>query len=267
MTSSPEATHDDLVQVARHGRGVEIVLNRPAKKNALTGAMYTVMADAVEAADADPAVRSVLFAGAGTAFSAGNDLQDFVVNPPGPDSPVLRFLRAIATTSMPLVAAVQGHAVGIGATMLLHCDYVAAGDDTELQFPFVSRALVPEAGSSLLLPRVTGYLRAAEILLTGDGVPAARALELGLVSRVVPVGEQRDAARQFADRLAGQPPAALRMTKRLMRDDAPGLEARMTAELALFAEGLRSPEFMEAVQAFLEKRAPSFDGLAERHEP
>jgi enoyl-CoA hydratase/carnithine racemase len=249
----------DLVSVARHGTTVEIELTRPAKKNALTSEMYAVLADAVEQAEADVSVRSVLISGAGSAFSAGNDLQDFLTGSMEDEPPVLRFLRALSSASVPLVAAIQGPAVGIGATMLLHCEHVVAAEDAVLQFPFVSMALVPEAGSSLLLPRVTGYLRAAEILLTGKKLEATRALDLGLVSRVVPVGEQVRAAREFTDGLAGQPPAAVRLAKRLLRDDTAGLDARIGTELVLFKERLQSPEFVEAVTAFMEKRAPIFD--------
>jgi enoyl-CoA hydratase/carnithine racemase len=174
---------------------------------------------------------------------------------------VLRFLRAIASTSTPLVAAVQGPAVGIGATMLLHCEHVVAADDAVLQFPFVSMALVPEAGRSLLLPRVTGYLRAAEILLTGEKLDAQRSLELGLVSRVVPVGEHVAAAREFTDRVAKQPPEAVRLTKKLLRDDTTGLDRRISTELELFVQRLASPEFVEAVAAFMQKREPNFDAV------
>ncbi len=262
MTTADTGT--DLVQVTRRGRSIEVVLNRPEKRNALIGAMYTAMAEAIEQADADRDVRSVLFSGNGTAFTAGNDLQDFVSNPPSADSPVVAFLNALTRTTTPVLAAVHGPAVGVGATMLLHCDYVAASEDTILQFPFVNRALLPEAASSLLLPRVTGYLRAAEILLTGDDVPARRALELGLVSAVVESGQHVQAARAFADRLARQPPAALRQTKQLLRDDAPGVEQRILAEMSLFSERLRSPEFFEAIGAFLEKREPDFDAVAEQ---
>lgn len=248
----------DLVTVTQSRARIEIELNRPTKKNAITSAMYAAMADALEQAEADPSVRTIVISGAGQAFSAGNDLKDFLSGMGEDDPPVLRFLRAIAGSTTPLVAAVQGPAVGIGATMLLHCDYVVAADDTVLQFPFVSMALVPEAASSLLLPRAVGYLRAAEILLTGDNVDAQRALELGLVTRVVPVGEQLAAARVFADRVAEQPPAAVQLTKRLLRDDATGLDRRIDTELALFKDRLQSPEFVEAVTAFMEKRAPRF---------
>jgi len=248
----------DLVTVTRRGNTVDVELNRPAKKNAITSDMYAVMAEAVAAADADPSVRSVLISGAGSAFSSGNDLQDFLAGQTD-DPPVLRFLRAIAATSTPLVGAVQGPAVGIGATMLLHCEHVVAAEDATLQFPFVSMALVPEAGSSLLLPRVTGYLRAAEILLTGEKLDAQRSLELGLVSRVVPVGEHVHAARKFTDRLARQPPAAVRLTKKLLRDDTTGLDQRISTELEMFVQRLQSPEFLEAVTAFMQKREPSFD--------
>jgi enoyl-CoA hydratase/carnithine racemase len=174
---------------------------------------------------------------------------------------VVRFLSALATTDVPLVFAVQGPAVGVGATMLLHAEHVVAAETASLQYPFVSMALVPEAGSSLLLPRVTGYLRAAEIMLTGERVPAPRALELGLVSRVVPPGEQLAAAREFTARLAKQPPAAVRMTKRLLRDDTAGLHGRMTTEFELFVQRLQSPEFVEAVTAFMSKREPDFDAV------
>lgn len=251
----------DQVTVTRAGHAIEVVLNRPEKKNALTQQMYTTMAEAIEQAGDDPSVRSVLLSATGTAFCAGNDLQDFASGVPGTDSPVARFLRALAGAEVPLVAAVQGPAVGIGATMLLHMDHVVATDDAVLQFPFVSRALVPEAGSSLLLTRVVGYLRASQIMLTGDNVPAAQALELGLVSRVVPAGEHVEAARAFTARLAEQPPAAVRLTKRLLRDDTPGLDPRMTAELELFVQRLQSPEFVEAVTAFMQKRRPDFDSV------
>jgi len=248
----------DLVNVTRTPSSVEIELNRPTKKNAITSAMYAAMADAVQEAEADASVRSVLISGAGQAFSAGNDLQDFLSGMGDDNPPVLRFLQALAGSSTPLIAAVQGPAVGIGATMLLHCDYVVAADDTVLQFPFVSMALVPEAASSLLLPRIVGYLRAADILLTGDNVDAERALELGLVTRVVAAGEQVAAARAFADRVAAQPPAAVRLTKHLLRDDTPGLDQRIGTELTLFKDRLQSPEFVEAVTAFMEKRPPRF---------
>ncbi len=251
------------VRVTRDGGSVEVVLDRPEKKNALTGDMYTGLASAIEEAGADPSVRSVLVSSTGDAFSAGNDLQDFLAGPPGDESPVVRFLRALATTDVPLVVAVQGPAVGVGATMLLHAEHVVASESATLQYPFVSMALVPEAGSSLLLPRVTGYLRAAELFLTGQKVPADRALELGLVSRVVADGQQVEAAREFTAALAGQPPAAVRMTKRLLRNDTPGLDERMRDEFGLFVQRLQSPEFVEAVTAFMEKRPPRFDAMGE----
>lgn len=249
------------VHVTREGSSVEVLIDRPDKKNALTGDMYDAVAQAIEQATADRTVRSVLVHATGDTFSGGNDLQDFLAGAPGQDSPVVRFLSALATTDVPLVFAVHGPAVGVGATMLLHAEHVVAAETASLQYPFVSMALVPEAGSSLLLPRVTGYLRAAEIMLTGERVPASRALELGLVSRVVPPGEQLAAAREFTARLAKQPPAAVRMTKRLMRDDTAGLQGRMTTEFELFVQRLQSPEFVEAVTAFMSKRDPDFDAL------
>ena len=250
------------VVVTQDGSVIDVVLNRPEKKNALTSPMYAGLVSAITQGDADPRVRAVVVHATGSAFCAGNDLQDFASGPPGPDSPVAQFLRVLARTEVPLVAAVHGPAVGVGATMLLHFDHVVAAQDAVLQYPFVNRALVPEAGSSLLLPRVVGYLRASEIMLTGQNVSADEALALGLVSRVVPTGEHVAEARAFVQRLAGQPPAAVRLTKRLLRDDSPGLEQRMAAELELFVERLQSPEFMEAVSAFLQKRAPDFDSVA-----
>lgn len=252
----------DHVRVTRTEHTVEIVLNRPGKKNALTRAMYTAMAVALDEAEADPTVRSVLLAAEGSAFCAGNDLHDFAANLAGDEQPpVWRFLDALASATVPVLAAVQGPAVGIGATMLLHCDYVVATEDAMLQYPFVNRALVPEAGSSLLLPRVVGYLRAAEIMLTGAPVSASRARDLGLVTEVVPAGDERRAAADVAAALRAQPPAALRLTKSLLRDDTPGLNQRITAELELFAQRLQSPEFAEAVAAFMQKRPADFDSV------
>ena len=240
---------------------IEVVLDRPEKKNALTGAMYAELSAAIERADAEPSVRAVLVSSVGDTFCAGNDLQDFVSSPPTADSPVVRFLSTLAGTSVPLVVAVQGPAVGVGATMLLHADYVVAAETASLRYPFASMALVPEAGSSMLLPRVTGYLRAAELLLTGEPVTATRAVELGLVSRVVAPGKELEGAREFVARLRRQPPAALRLTKRLLRADETTLRSRMEQEMGLFVQQLQSPEFGEAVAAFMQKRAPDFDAL------
>lgn len=249
----------DDVEIVRAGSRIEIHLNRPDKKNALTSAIYTAMANALEAADADETVLSVIIAARGSAFCSGNDLRDFLANPPsGNNSPVHRFLAAIATAKIVLVAAIQGPAVGIGATMLLHCDHVVAADDAFLQFSFVNMALVPEAASSLLLPQAVGRLRAAEMMLTGRPVAATEALGCGLVSAVVPVGEQLAAAQQFTEKLDSHPPVALRLTKQLLRTDAETVSDRMAREGALFSQRLASPEFAEAARAFAEKRPPKF---------
>lgn len=247
------------VRTSREGSRLDIVIDRPAKKNALTVAMYEALSDALARAEEDDGILSVVIASEGGVFSAGNDLQDFMAQPPlGPDAPVMRFLAALAGCTKVVCAAIQGPAVGVGATMLLHCDHVAAARSASIQFSFVKMALVPEAGSSLLLPRFVGPLKAAELMLTGDAVPAEEAERLGLVSRVVADGEERAAARAFAARLDGQAPKALRETKRLMRSETMGMADRMAEEGAVFAAQLRGPEFKEAVTAFLAKRAPDF---------
>lgn len=257
-TESPEVG-SELVAV-EHGPGrVEIRLRRADKRNALTLEMYTTMVAAMERAEADDSVRAVIFSGEGAAFTAGNDLVDFIQNPPtGPDSPVVRFLAALRDAKKVLIAAIHGKTVGVGATMLLHCDYVAAAADTALVFPFVNLALVPEAGSSLLLPQMLGHLRAAEILLTGEPVMAARAYELGLVSKVVAPGEELDAARAFADKLVPLAPQALVQSKELMKLSSTDVATRMEEEISVFSQRLKSPEFAEAVRAFMEKRPPDF---------
>jgi enoyl-CoA hydratase/carnithine racemase len=258
VSPEPMAATVDIM-IVRTGSRIEIHLNRTDKKNALTAAMYSVMADTLEAAEADDTILSVVIAANGSAFCSGNDLRDFMTNPPsGSSSPVHRFLTAIATARTVLIAAIQGPAIGIGATMLLHCDHVVAADDAFLQFSFVKMALIPEAASSLLLPRAVGSLRAAELMLTGRPVPASEALASGLVSVVVPQGEQIAAAQIFADKLSSLPPEALRLTKQLLRADDTGVSDRMAQEGAIFSARLASPEFSEAARAFAEKRPPRF---------
>ncbi len=245
----------DHVLVAREGPVLELRLTRPGKKNAITAAMYSALADGVATAHADDGVRAVLISAEGAAFTAGNDLQDFLDNPPqGSDSPVFRFLHGLAEADKPVVAAVQGLAIGIGTTMLLHCDLVVAADDTSLKMPFVDLALVPEAASSLLVPRTIGHARAAEMLMLGDAIDAPTALAWGLVNRVVPAGSERAEAMRLAVRLAEKPPEALRLTKRLLRDDDAGVAARMDREGGHFADQLRSPELKAAIAAFFDKR-------------
>ena len=239
---------------------LRIQINRPDKKNALTVAMYADMAAALDRAVHDPAIRVVLIHGHPRVFSSGNDLVDFMKDPPtGEDSPVFQFLRAIASAAKPIVAAVNGAAVGIGTTMLLHCDLVYAGESTRFQLPFVNLALVPEAASSLLIPATIGYLRAAELLLLGEPFTAAKAREYGIVTEVVADGEEVNAAMAAAKKLAAKPPAALRLTKMLMKKGmAEAVAKQMGEEGVHFGHQLRSPEAAEAFKAFFEKRAADF---------
>ena len=237
-----------------------LTFNRPDKKNSITAAMYGAMADALQAAQDDAAVRVVVFQGHETVFSAGNDIADFLNNPPATtDSPVFRFLRGIAQFPKPVIAAVCGPAVGIGTTMLLHCDLVYAGDNAAFSLPFVNLGLCPEAASSLLLPQMLGYHRAAEALLLGEPFMAEAALEVGLVNRVVPPTECNAMAQAQAKKLAAKPLTALIETKRLLKkgQTAPVLE-RMAEEGESFGRMLREPAAREAFTAFMAKRKPDF---------
>jgi enoyl-CoA hydratase/carnithine racemase len=230
----------------------ELRFDRPEKRNAITHRMYQSLAAHLQAALADQAVRAVLLSGAGASFSAGNDLNDFLTGPEFTSAhPVMDVLRTLATFDKPLVAAVHGTTVGIGVTMLLHCDLVVAAQGTQLLMPFVALALVPEAGSSLLLPRLVGQQRAAELLLLGEGLEAAAAERLGLVNRVVEADRLLDEARSLAPHLARQPAEALRATKRLLRGDPAEVLARIEAEAKLFGACLKSEEFRAQVRAVL----------------
>jgi enoyl-CoA hydratase/carnithine racemase len=240
-------------------RVLTITFNRPDKKNALTHAMYTKCVEAMRAAEADETVRAILFTGAGEAFTAGNDLMDFRDNPPlGADSPVAQFLDCLLSAKKPLVMAVNGVGVGVGLTMLLHADIVYAAEEAVLTAPFVDLALVPEAGSSLLLPARVGHAVAAEMFMLGRRVTAAEALTMGLVSRVFKADELLPAAQQAAEALAKKAPRALMRTKELMRGDREAVGERMATEGKLFGEQLTSPELVEAVMAFMQKREPNF---------
>jgi len=237
-----------------------LTFNRVDKKNSITRDMYTALANGVEQAASDAAVRVVVFQGHETIFSAGNDIADFLHQPPsGQDSPVFRFLRAIATIEKPVVAAVAGPAVGIGTTLLFHCDLVYAGDNAAFSMPFVNLGLCPEAASSLLVPRMFGYHRAAEALLLGEPFFAEAALEVGLVNRVLPPTEVNAYAQAQAKKLAAKPLSSLIETKRLMKG---GQQAEVLAKMAeegqSFGRMLREPAAREAFSAFMEKRKPDF---------
>lgn len=232
----------------------ELRFDRPEKRNAITHQMYQSLAAHLHAALADSAVRAVLLSGAGASFSAGNDLNDFLSGPEFTSAhPVMDVLRTLATFDKPVVAAVHGPTIGIGVTMLLHCDLVVAAQGTQLIMPFVALGLVPEAGSSLLLPRLVGTQRAAELLLLGQPLDAAEAQRLGLVNRVVESDKLLDEAHALAQRLAQQPVDALRATKRLLRGDAAEVLARIEAEAQVFAVRLKSEEFRAQVRAVLAK--------------
>lgn len=238
-----------------------ITLSRPGKKNALTQAMYTAIADALDRAMADGAVRVAVLQGSGGSFTAGNDLMDFMsgnLSADGGEPPVFRVLRTVVDFTKPLIAAVEGPAVGIGTTILLHCDLAVAHRGTTFSMPFVNLGLCPEAASSVLLPKIMGHARAAELLMLGDPFDAATALAYGLVNRVVD-GDVRAEARALATRLAAKPPASVRLTKELMRKgEREMLHRVMQEEAMLFAGRLGSPEAQEAFGAFMERRQPDF---------
>ena len=242
------------VLITRADGLTHIRMNRPQKRNALTVAMYDAMAASLAQAETD-GTAVVLFSGAGAGFSAGNDLVDFMNNRTNePDPPVQRFLRGIATSSRILIATVQGNAVGVGTTMLLHCDFVLAEPDAMLSMPFTDLGLVPEAASSLLLPRLVGHQRAAELMLLGEPLPAARAEALGLVNRVVAAGQGLAEAEALAARLLAKPRTALLATKRLMNSPTTDLAGRMAEEGVAFAAGLQSPEFAAIAAKFFAAR-------------
>ncbi len=241
-------------------RIARIELDRADKKNAITAEMYQAMADALAAAEADPQVRVVLFHGKPDCFTAGNDLKDFLQKPPsGGDSPVFQFLRGLSTAAKPIIAAVAGPAVGIGTTMLLHCDFVYASPSARFQMPFVSLGLVPEAASSLLLPMVAGYQRAAELLLLGKPFTAEKAFAAGIVTEIVPDADLIAHALAAAAGIAALPPSSVRMTKALMKTRyAPTVVEAMGSEGEKFRAQLASAEAKEAMTAFFEKRKPDF---------
>lgn len=237
-----------------------ITFNRLQRKNSVTAAMYAALADALDAAAQDGQVRVVVIQGHETVFCAGNDIVDFLEQPPkGQDAPVFRFLHAISTFPKPLVAAVCGPAVGIGTTLLLHCDLVYAGDNAMFSMPFVNLGICPEAGSSYLVPRLMGHARAAETLLLGEPFSVESAMEWGLVNRIVPPTEANALAQQQAAKLAAKPLSSLIATKRLMKKGQDTVVAeRMAEEGATFSRMLTEPAAREAFSAFMEKRKPDF---------
>jgi enoyl-CoA hydratase/carnithine racemase len=240
------------VLVSRAGGVCEVRLNRPEKRNAITFLMYEQLTRALSAAQADETVRAVLLSGEGASFSAGNDLQDFLSGPAlSATHPAMQFLRTLATFDKPLLAAVQGQTVGIGVTILLHCDLIVAARGTQLSLPFVALGLVPEAGSSLLLPRLIGHQRAAELLFLGQPFNADTAYRLGLVNRVVDDGSLLDEARALARAVVQQPPEAVVATRRLLRGDTGELLARIEEEARIFGAQLQTAEFQARVRAFL----------------
>lgn len=241
---------------------LSITMNRPHKKNALTAPMYATMADAIEMAESDMTVRVIVIQGVDGIFTAGNDLGDFLANPPlGLDAPVSRLLFALARSTVPIVAAVDGPAVGVGTTMLLHCDSVVAADTAVFMLPFTNLGLLPEAGSSYLLPKIMGHTRASELILSGRAFTADEAMSYGLINEVCKSGDLAAKAAKRVALLAGKPPSAMRKAKTLLKTDMPAVLDRIRIEMEQFGEALGSPEAKEAITAFMEKRAPDFSSF------
>jgi enoyl-CoA hydratase/carnithine racemase len=254
----------EYIKIDHKDHILTLTFARPDKKNALTNAMYGTLADAIIAAETDPAVRAIVLRGEGDMYTAGNDVGEFALMAAGQfrgERHVSRFIDAIVRSTRPMISAVQGRAVGIGTTMLLHCDFVVLAENALLSTPFVGLALVPEAASSLLLPLRIGYVRAYEMFALGETLDARTALSLGVANRVVPLEKLDGEAASIAARLARQPAGSLAATKRLMRN-AETLLAQMGAESKIFAERLTTSEAREAFTAFAEKRPPDFMKLA-----
>ena len=248
-----------MVRAETNNRVARIELARLDKKNAITTEMYVQLAEALAAADADREVRAVLLHGSRDCFTAGNDLSDFLKRPPGAKSPSWRFFEVLPALSKPIVAAVGGPAVGIGTTLLMHCDLVYATPETRFQLPFVGLGIVPEFGSTYLLPLLAGYQRAAELMLLGQPFTAESAHEVGIVTAVVPEAELFERAGKAAAALAELPPESIRLTKRLMKSvHADAVKQQIGEEGRIFVERLASPEAKEAMSAFLAKRKPDF---------
>ena len=250
----------DEIITERSGSILRVQLNRPTKKNAMTSAMYTRLADIFNDAAKDERVHVVLWHGAGDSFSAGNDVEDFLKNPPGPgESPQARLMEALIDFDKPLIAAVHGAAIGGGTTMLTHCDFVYAAESAKFQMPFVNLALVPEFGSSCSVPARMGHIRAAELILLGLPFDARRAAELGFVTQVVSDQSLMATATEIALKLAAKSAGALQASKRLMkRPFREQIKAAMKAENEEFSAQVRSDDAKEAFAAFLEKRRPDF---------
>ncbi len=254
---------DHEILVTRRGAVMAIGINRPQKKNALTAAMYAAMADALKSAQADEAIRVVIFHGTADAFTAGNDLEDFLQRPPvTDDAPVFQFLLTVTAFDKPLVAAVNGVAVGLGTTLLFHCDLVYAADNARFSLPFTQLGLVPEFGSSLVLPLIAGHQRAAELILLGEPFDAQKAQAAGFITRVLPAGDVQDAAWTAAEKLAALPRKSVQTARALMRAaQRPAIEAHLREESLHFRAMLTEPAAKEAFAAFLAKRKPDFTGL------
>jgi enoyl-CoA hydratase/carnithine racemase len=254
----------EQVQIEKSEGILTLTLARPDKKNALTNEMYGALADAIEGAENDAAVRVILIRGQGDSFTAGNDLSEFAAVAAGKvqgERHVTRFIRSLGRSTKPLIAAVKGRAVGVGTTMLLHCDLVVLAENALLSTPFISLALVPEAASSLLMPLRIGHARAFELFALGEPIPANVALAWGLANRVVPEEELEAEALTLAQRVARQPLGSLLATKRLMRNGE-ALLRQMEAEREIFEARLKSAEAREAFQAFAERRPPDFASVA-----
>jgi enoyl-CoA hydratase/carnithine racemase len=251
----------DEIITERSASVLRVQLNRPAKKNAMTSSMYVTLAEIFTDAAKNEQTRVVLWHGAGDSFCAGNDIEDFLKNPPGPgDSPQARLMNALVDFDKPIVAAVQGAAIGGGTTMLTHCDFVYAGESAKFRMPFIDLAVLPEFGSSCSIPAMMGHIRAAELILLGLPFDARRALELGFVNQVVSDKNLLATASETARKLAAKPAGALQASKRLMKRSFRGqIKAAMKAENEAFSAQVRSEDAREAFAAFLQKRPPNFN--------
>jgi enoyl-CoA hydratase/carnithine racemase len=251
----------DEIITERSASVLRVQLNRPAKKNAMTSSMYVTLAEIFTDAAKNEQTRVVVWHGAGDSFCAGNDIEDFLKNPPGPgDSPQARLMNALVDFDKPIVAAVQGAAIGGGTTMLTHCDFVYAGESAKFRMPFIDLAVLPEFGSSCSIPAMMGHIRAAELILLGLPFDARRALELGFVNQVVSDQNLLATASETARKLAAKPAGALQASKRLMKRSFRGqIKAAMKAENEAFSAQVRSEDAREAFAAFLQKRPPNFN--------